>query len=246
MSDLRALADHLRRGSGDVKSSASLEPEVREFSGPQVADVEQIPGVYAWYYVPDVSLHAVESKVLPVLHSLVHEQRSAYLRISDLYRMELIGEATLLRTPLNETSVREAIDPLISNSDLVKKLILSHTFVTRFCRPIYIGISKMLRTRAYETHYLDLDQYWDPSSAISRLLASAKQPPTVDEASEELGLKHTFALEARVRGIRTRDLLLQVLYIRDGSLDAFADESPPLREIERLLHLLSFPVCGRT
>lgn len=221
------------------------EPEIREFHGSQVADVEEVAGVYAWYYVPDVSRKSILEKTLPVIESFVREERTARLQISDLYRMELVGDAVLSRLPLSNDSMSDVVSSLISRSPFVQSLVLSQTFITRFCRPIYIGLSKSLRTRVYETHYLDLDSYWDPSSPVSKTLASSRSPLSVNDVADALGTRHSFALEARVRGIRTRDLLLQVLYIRDGSLDAFAEDSVPLREIERLLHLLSFPVCGR-
>ena len=126
---------------------------------------------------------------------------------------------------------------------------MSRAFVTAFCRPIYIGITERpLRTRLYDEHYLALDELWTETSPVSRYLAANDSRTDFDVIANELGLKHTFALEARVRGIRPRDLLVHVMYMPSSAMDDMVGDglTEPLRDLERLLHLLSFPVCGRT
>src|SRR5262249_27349531 len=79
-----------------------------------------------------------------------------------------------------------------------------------FCRPIYIGIAKDLYERVYNQHYLALNEYWDDSSRVSRFLSSNGEA-TVQDAMDQLDLPHSFALEARVRGISTADLMVAIL-----------------------------------
>ncbi len=226
-----------------------IAPSVRvaELRGPQTSEAQDLPGVYAWYYVPDVSVELFEEKVLPVLESFVNEERRVKLSVSDLYRMQLVGSTTVCRDVLDGSrTLRDSLQVLL-REPFVRERFLSREFVTAFCRPIYIGItSRSLRTRVYEEHYLALDDLWDERSAVTSFLARFDTAVPVDKVASDLGLKHTFALEARVRGIRPRDLLAQMLYLPQEIADRLEiDEGTPIRDLERLLHLISFPICGR-
>ncbi|MBI2377780.1 MAG: hypothetical protein HYV07_27505 [Deltaproteobacteria bacterium] len=225
-------------------------PPVAQYYASQTASALDLPGIYAWYYAPDVrSPEAFTSRVLPVLESFVHDDRTAYLEVSDSYRMRLVGEASLHRAPTERgRTLREILDLLVKEP-AVRNQFFSRTFITAFCRPIYIGLTeRSLRTRVYEEHFLGLDSLWDENSAVSRYLSAGREAVSVDEVAARLGLNHSFALEARVRGIRTRDLLAQLLYLPRELIDWLVEEDGgrnPLRDLERVLQLLSFPVCGR-
>jgi hypothetical protein len=93
-----------------------------------------------------------------------------------------------------------------------------------------------------------LTQLWDDSSAVSRFLA-ANEDVTVQTVMDRLDLSHSFALEARVRGISAKDLMVTVLVTERmpkaiGPDDGGSDSSTR-RALERLLQLLSDPICGR-
>lgn len=236
---------------GTRAPAADSDYLVEAYQGSQIADVAMRPGIYAWYYVPNAAKDVVAEKALPVLESFVSDRRWADIRVSDQYRVALYGKAELERQPLDKTSsLRESLAMFLSR-DIVRERLLSRAFVTAFCRPIYIGITERpLRTRLYDEHYLGLDELWADDSPVSRYLATRESQPKLDEIADELGLRHTFALEARVRGIRPRDLLVHVMYLPSTAMSDFTsteeNTGATLRDLERLLHLLSFPVCGRT
>ena len=123
----------------------------------------------------------------------------------------------------------------------------SEQFV-HFCRPVYIGIARNLYERVYNQHYLSLSEYWEDSSSVSRFLSS-NSDTTVQNVMDRLDLPHSFALEARVRGISSKDLMVSVLVTDEmpsaiGS-DMAPSDSATRRALERLLQLLSDPICGR-
>lgn len=223
---------------------------IEAFYGSQIASVAMRPGIYAWYYVPNAAKTALAEKALPVLESFIAERQQAQIRVSDQYRVAMSGSATLHRQPLEKgVSFREGLERILAKP-MVRERLLSREFVTAFCRPIYIGITERpLRTRLYDEHYLALDELWDDASAVSRYIAARDQPPSLEEVASALGLLHSFALEARVRGIRPRDLLVHAMYLPADEVAEIAEAggsmAEPLRDLERLLHLLSFPVCGR-
>ena len=227
--------------------------EIAKFRGSEVANVAEMPGIYSWYYVPDVPPTAISQKVRPVLESFIVEARRAELTIFDSYRTNLVGRTEVRREPTGrEKSLSDILMNLMSNS-LVQERLVSKEFVTTFCRPIYVGISRRpLRSRLFNEHILTLDELWDESSPVSRFLSARNQGVAVDDVAESLGIGHSFALDARVRGIRTRDLLAHVMYLSTDYIKAVGPDDPTdastdtsLRDLERLLHLLSFPVCGR-
>jgi len=78
---------------------------------------------------------------------------------------------------------------------------------------------------------------------------AANDHVTVQAVMDSLDLPHSFALEARVRGISSKDLMVTVLVTEHmptaiGSDDTGSDSSTR-RALERLLQLLSDPICGR-
>ena len=137
-------------------------------------------------------------------------------------------------------------DAMDGSGDFVRTFIQS-LMTPIFAKPLYIGISKDLYSRVYKTHYLDLVDLWDPGSSLSRYL-SAHQNMPVQVAMESLGLSHSFAVEARVRGLHPRDLVVFVCPLETpGPLadSANDDDSPTLRSLEQVLQLLADPICGR-
>jgi hypothetical protein len=119
-----------------------------------------------------------------------------------------------------------------------------------FTRPIYIGVAKNLHQRVYQQHYLTLDEYWGVDNAINKFLTSF---PTSDVQSviDRFDLQHTFALEARVRGISPRDLTVHLYPTDELPTDIGPDSDNPLTDsptrlaLERIFQLLADPVCGR-
>jgi len=148
----------------------------------------------------------------------------------------------------DEGSVQSAMTDAFTNAEpFLEHFFASHYFA-HFCRPIYIGIAKNLYDRVYCQHYVSLTDYWQDESGVSRYL-SANGDATVQQVMDTLDLSHSFALEARVRGIAPSELSVSILetdQIPDSiGSDATNNESTTRRALERLLQLLADPICGR-
>jgi hypothetical protein len=74
---------------------------------------------------------------------------------------------------------------------------------------------------------------------------------SVDDVMKALNMEHSFALEARVRNISPNDLIVYAYPTTDIPLDSEDSENseedkPSLRRnLERVLQILTDPVCGR-
>lgn len=218
-----------------------------ELRGDRVIDAPNVAGLYAWYYRPirptKDSLIATWERLLsmqPVISTLVTQ------RYGVRYVNEGLGSVVL---GSEERGVREVIkEALESAPQYFESLVESDQFLY-FCRPIYIGIAKSLRDRIYSQHYLSLIEYWDEGQRVTRFLKSHPDA-TVQLVMERLDIPHSFALEARVMGISPRDLSVSIFPTPQipAAIGSDADansESHTRRALERLLQLLTEPVCGR-
>ncbi len=72
---------------------------------------------------------------------------------------------------------------------------------------------------------------------------------SLEQLTADLQIKRSFALDARARGIATGDLIVYVYptteFVTAITNDDDADEDSMRRSLERVLHLLTDPVCGR-
>lgn len=149
----------------------------------------------------------------------------------------------------DEGSVSDAIEEAFESApEYITSLLESDQFLS-FCRPVYIGIAKNLRERVYRQHYVSLIDYWDDDHRLGRFLKSHPDA-TVQLVMERLDLRHSFALEARVLGISPRDLTVSifptsVIPESIGPDSENSSESTTRRALERVLQLLTDPVCGR-
>ena len=110
--------------------------------------------------------------------------------------------------------------------------------VPYFAKPLYIGIDTKNLHRRIKEHYDLLDQLWNPNSVISKYLAGHPNA-TLEEVLKELNLTHSFAVEARVKEITLRDLVVCVYQIER------LDSPDELKKLEHILQLLADPICGR-
>jgi hypothetical protein len=124
-------------------------------------------------------------------------------------------------------------------------------FVQYFTRPIYIGIAKNLNARVYQQHFMQLGEVWEDSSPVSRLLSRGDKL-SVQQVMKRLDLKHSFALEARVRSIAPRDLEAHIFRtdklptgIEDTEDEEGCGGAAARRALERILQLVADPICGR-
>jgi hypothetical protein len=218
----------------------------QEFQGSRVSYVPDQPGLYAWYYRP-ISIRR-ESTPGTLTRFLASETRIT-THVHQRYGVRVVGQSlgeTFLGAEQQAVgaAVAEAFDEA---EPFLDWFFRSEQFV-HFCRPVYIGIARNLYERVYSQHYLSLTDYWDDTSEVSRFIA-ANSHTTVQNVMDRLDLPHSFALEARVRGISSKDLMVSVLVTDEMPAgigpDTPTSDSSTRRALERLLQLLSDPICGR-
>ncbi|GAA0575911.1 hypothetical protein GCM10009416_13280 [Craurococcus roseus] len=217
-----------------------------EFQGSRIAHVPEQPGLYAWYYRPT----AVQRETTPAtLARFLGGQARISTEIQQRYGVRVVGEVvgeTLLGA--DRQAVGDAIVQAFEEAEPFLNWFFRSAQFAHFCRPVYIGIAKNLYERVYNQHYLSLAEYWEDTSRVSRFLA-ASELATVQEAMDRLDLPHSFALEARVRGVSPKDLMVSVLVTEDMPSaigpDSGTSDTSTRRALERLLQLLSDPICGR-
>jgi hypothetical protein len=220
--------------------------QYQEFQGSQVANIPDLPGLYAWYYRPA----AVNRQItVNTLARFFAPETAVKTVITQRYGMQLIskgiGEVFL---GADEQPLSAAITAAFETAEPFMQWFFRSPQFVQFSRPVYIGIAKNLYSRVYGQHYLSLTDYWDDESPVSRFI-SANAGASVQDVMNNLDLQHSFALEARVRGISSPDLMVSVLPTDDMPSaigpDSSSSESSTRRSLERFLQLLSDPICGR-
>lgn len=218
---------------------------IKKFQGSTIADIDAQPGLYAWYFRPK---DPTAESTRDVLKRLLAEQVGVKTTLSMRYgrRVSVDGTGAVIFGN-NGGSIEETIDDVYSESQLLlNDFFLVEEFLF-FMRPLYIGVSSDLNERVYRTHYCSLEDAWEPSASVSKLL-EIKPDFNVQQVMDQLGLPHSFALEARVLGIRPSELVVAIFptthYIESD--DAFGGmDHTHRRSLERLLQLMADPVCGR-
>lgn len=225
---------------------SSNQPQYLEFQGSRVAHIPEQPGLYAWYYRPT----SIQQETTPAtLARFLGGQVSISTEIQQRYGVriaaDMVGE-TLLGA--DRQPVADAIAEAFREAEPFLNWFFRSAQFAYFCRPMYIGIAKNLYERIYNQHYLSLTEYWEDTSGVSRFLATNGRA-SIQEVMDRLDLPHSFALEARVRGVSSKDLMVSVLVTEDMPSaigpDTGASDTSTRRALERLLQLLSDPICGR-
>ena len=209
--------------------------KIYEFQGSGIIDTPELPGIYAWYYRPRV-LGDREAKTLG---RLITRPSSVKTEIAMRYGLmwEVDSNVNVLyggqRT--RQPADKVVSDAVVDESTLITSF-LQNLMVPYFATPLYIGIdTKNLRVRV-KSHYNSLTRFWDSDAPVSRYLAGHPDAD-VEEVLDYLSLDHSFAINARVKGIAPRDLLVCVCPV----------ETPvELRRLEQILQILADPICGRS
>jgi hypothetical protein len=220
--------------------------QYQEFQGSQVANIPDLPGLYAWYYRPATVNRQITVNTLARFFA---PETVVKTKITQRYGVQLvstaIGEVVL---GADEQPLSAAITAAFETAEPFMQWFFRSPQFVQFSRPVYIGIAKNLYSRVYGQHYLSLTDYWDDASRVSRFISS-NVGASVQDVMNSLDLQHSFALEARVRGISSTDLMVSVLPTDDMPLaigsDNSTSESSTRRSLERFLQLLSDPICGR-
>lgn len=206
--------------------------ETIELQGSDIFRTPELPGIYAWYYRPRV----LENSGIEVLMKLITNPRSVKTEIAMRYRLmwAVDSDANVLygskRDPVNKV-----VSELVADGGDLTKSFIQNFMVPHFAKPLYIGISDNLSTRVTD-HYNSLTRLWDSDAPVSRYLAGHPEAD-VEEVLDQLSLDHSFAINARVKRIAPRDLLVCVCPV----------ETPvELRSLEQILQILADPICGRS
>lgn len=219
-----------------------------QYQGSHIARIPHQQGLYAWYYQPNV---VDENAISKTLSSFL----GATIEISTSIQMRY-GVRLISTSPLNlvcgeqQQTASKVLDEAIANADKFFLDFFKSNAVQIFTRPIYIGIAKDLHKRVYRQHFMSLSEMWDDNHLVSRHLTAYPQA-TVESVMKQLNLSHSFALEARVRQIAPRDLVVHVFPTSTLPKDIGPDSDEPKqdttarRALERLLQLVADPICGR-
>lgn len=228
--------------------SSMPQMEINQYQGPQIASVPTRAGLYAWYYKPLVVDNLTVSQTLS---TFLESPGDMSTEIRMRYGVVLEGRTDL---SVSYGAQRQAAADVLKEAIERAGQFFSEFFRSKtlqlFTRPIYIGVAKNLHRRVYQQHYLTLDEYWGVDHAVNKFLTSS---PTSDVQSviDRFDLPHSFALEARVRGISPRDLTVHVYPTDELPTDIGPDSDDPLADtptrlaLERIFQLLADPVCGR-
>lgn len=218
---------------------------IKKFQGSTIADIDPQPGLYAWYFRPKDPGAASTRQVLKrLLAEQVKVKTILGMRYGRKVSVESAGPVTFGSTG---GSIEETIDDVYADSHLLlHDFFLIEEFLF-FMRPLYIGVSSDLYERVYRAHYCSLLDAWDPSASVSKLL-EIKPDLNVQQVMDQLGVGHSFSLEARVLGIEPSELVVAIFptthHIEsDDTLSEMGRTHR--RSLERLLQLMADPVCGR-
>jgi hypothetical protein len=219
-----------------------------QFQGNQIPRIPCSPGLYAWYYKP---LVIDATKISKTLSSFLENTTEISTEIEMRYGLKLVSKSSLkAEFGSQKQSASDIINQVVNQADNFFENFFKSNAVHSFSRPIYIGIAENLKTRVYKQHYLKLIEMHDDDSPVNRYL-SLYPNANVQEVMDRLNLPHSFALEARVRGIAPRDLAVNIflsdLLPSDIGIDSDDPqlETPARRALERLLQLVADPICGR-
>lgn len=217
-------------------------------TGNQISKIPQVSGLYAWYYkplIPDSSI------LIPTLISFLDTPGQLSTQINLRYGINLVAKSSLkMFYGSQNQSIEEITNEAMKKAESFIIDFFKSEAVQFFTRPIYIGIAKNLYMRVYEQHYLVLTGMWDDNSQISKYL-NIHPEVNIQTVIDELNLPHSFALEARVRKIPPRDLMVHIFTTDELPNDIGNDDenskldTQQRRSLEKLLQIMADPICGR-
>lgn len=209
-----------------------------------------MPGIYAWYFSPrQLDVQDLPQAVAAL--SLSANQITTSVRLD--YGTQLVGSGYSKAVYGSaQENVQDVIAGVVESSGALVAEAFCSILAPLFTRPIYIGMASSLYDRLYDNHYKELSGYWEPGNAINEFLLvceTSSHSDMVMHVMDKLGLGHSFALEARVRGFRPSALIVVfTLFDEDASLALLrerVDGRKHRRQLERALQIISLPTCGK-
>lgn len=219
----------------------------------RLARIPSSPGIYAWYFRPRISNKDRQQRDITRISTLLENafkstssvEVTATLRYGLFLNARSIGE---LRIGSKNDDLHSIIKQIVSTDiDFILDFFQDDRTLM-LLRPVYIGITNDLNRRLYKEHFLSLVNYWSDESSINKFLISQRDA-SLESVMSHFGMPHSFALEARVRRFEPHDLVA-VAHVTQQIPDDMdeindIDSSASRRALERILHLLADPICGR-
>lgn len=208
--------------------------EIIEFQGSGTVDTPPEPGIYAWYYRPPV----FSNREVETLGKLITTPDSVRTEIAMRYNLiwETDSNVNVLHGGKQKRQLVNKVvsDIIVNEGDLIESFFKSW-MIPYFAKPLYIGQTENLFQRVYKDHYIPLMELWDSNGRISKYL---EENPNADvqDVLNRFDENHSFAINARVKGIAPRDLVVCVCLV---------DLQGNLRYLEQILQILTDPICGR-
>lgn len=230
----------------DAHKRQMIDSQVGQLRASRVYTAPSEPGLYAWYYRP--SSTDPKSLAAQIANLCIGPANAAFsLKLDYGLRFESRAQSTT-RTS-DGKSLAEVIEEAFSESLDVLSEMLSNHLAPFFTRPIYIGMASSLRSRLYDGHFKEMLDLWDPDHPVSIFLetteTTSRHPAEIVEmVCRKLSIPHSFALEARIRGFATNELFVHYIVMPNAKTGNTADKGER-RAAERLLQLVSLPVCGK-
>ena len=252
------IARHSRNSTIPLAASpnelSSMNPSrIFELQGD---DIVQAPksqgGIYAWYYRPRVFSGSGPEGATETISKFINTAMKLDSEVQVRYGLRYRSQSHLdVHYGSERKPAADVIAKAVQTSGPFIKAFVQGFMVPCYSKPLYIGISRNLFQRVYRDHYTALTQYWDTVSPISRFL-QANPDASVQDVMQSLGLTHSFAIEARVRKLAPRDLVVFVCPTddlpkqgSDSETEVDSDSNNPLRLLEQVLQMLADPICGR-
>lgn len=205
----------------------------------EIGSVPASPGVYAWYYIPEIThfdLREMKSEVETLKSQGKTDQAKASLRQfldrmifryfrEQPYETRLKGalkpryEGMIAHVPMLSESLIERLVENPARLDTIRDVLQASA--PGFSSPLYIGMSERLKFRL---------------SRHKSLIERYSEIPVGDDDSQE-GRDHSFAREIHSRSIPPTRLFV-VVNVIDDTHGTYVD-------IENILNRIHYPLLGR-
>ena len=206
-----------------------------ELLSSDIGDAPQQPGIYAWYYRP----RTFGNREAETLGRLITNPSSVRTEIVMRYGImwEADSDVDVMHggKQKRQRANKFISDSIIYGSPLIKSFF-QNSMVPYFATPLYIGIDNKNLHRRIKEHYDSLSQLWEPNGGISKYLGEYPEA-SVQDVLNQFDLDHSFAINARVKQIAPKDLVVCICPV---------DSQDRLRDLEQILQILVDPICGRS
>lgn len=212
-----------------------------------ISRAPESPGIYAWYFSPEITTFDMEKTIEQVLRAVQEERESdAFSVVSEFLEQSLFRHlredpySAVVRGPLKPTFVGELTHQATISSSLVQRIVANpnrlrtiknvvEQSAPEFSSPLYIGMASNLRNRLTR-HKAMIESPID---------ASDLSPPdeTSDAESHQLLRDRNFAERIQSRKIPPTRLFVATKIVDDNEGEYV--------DVENLLNRLHFPLLGR-